>query len=204
MDNDSTAFTLLLYPVGFMILINPQPQSPVRPEYKKRECLLNQHQQSTIYSLLYNKLKTNTMSQWISIEAAAEKYRLEKEYIWLWVEMKKITVSYENDTVSIDDDSIQQFIKRTKLGITSEYIDELEQLCMEKNKTSRLYASLLNMRDQELMAIRGQSSRLDGLWKMVEEQYERLRSFEKNSMSDNAICSNCWIRKICRRLKRIL
>lgn len=105
------------------------------------------------------------MSQWISIEAAAEKYRLEKEYIWLWVEMKKITVSYENDTVSIDDDSIQQFIKRTKLGITSEYIDELEQLCMEKNKTSRLYASLLNMRDQELMAIRGQSSRLDGLWK---------------------------------------
>ncbi|MCS3025380.1 hypothetical protein NXW75_19555 [Bacteroides xylanisolvens] len=99
------------------------------------------------------------MSQWISIEAAAEKYRLEKEYIWLWVEMKKITVSYENDTVSIDDDSIQQFIKRTKLGITSEYIDELEQLCMEKNKTSRLYASLLNMRDQELMAIRGQSSR---------------------------------------------
>ncbi len=23
------------------------------------------------------------MSQWISIEAAAEKYRLEKEYIWL-------------------------------------------------------------------------------------------------------------------------
>ena len=95
------------------------------------------------------------MSQWISIEAAAEKYRLEKEYIWLWVEMKKITVSYENDTVSIDDDSIQQFIKRTKLGITSEYIDELEQLCMEKNKTSRLYASLLNMRDQELMAIRG-------------------------------------------------
>ena len=158
-----------------MILINPQPQSPVRPEYKKRECLLNQHQQSTIYSLLYNKLKTNTMSQWISIEAAAEKYRLEKEYIWLWVEMKKITVSYV-----------------------------LEQLCMEKNKTSRLYASLLNMRDQELMAIRGQSSRLDGLWKMVEEQYERLRSFEKNSMSDNAICSNCWIRKICRRLKRIL
>ncbi len=61
-----------------MILINPQPQSPVRPEYKKRECLLNQHQQSTIYSLLYNKLKTNTMSQWISIEAAAEKYRLEE------------------------------------------------------------------------------------------------------------------------------
>ena len=39
---------------------------------------------------------------------------------------------------------------------------------------------------------------------LTEEQYERLRSFEKNSMSDNAICSNCWIRKICRRLKRIL
>ena len=29
------------------------------------------------------------MSQWISIEAAAEKYRLEKEYIWLWVGNEK-------------------------------------------------------------------------------------------------------------------
>lgn len=144
------------------------------------------------------------MSEWISIEAAAEKYRLEKEYIRLWVEMKKVAVSYADDVVTVDDDSLQEFIKRTKLGITSEYIDALEQLCMEKNKSCRLYVSLLDMRDQELMAMRGQGSRLDGLWKMVEEQYERLRSFEKNSMSDNAICSNCWIRKICRRLKRIL
>ena len=144
------------------------------------------------------------MSEWISIEAAAEKYRLEKEYIWLWVEMKKVAVSYADDVVTVDDDSLQEFIKRTKLGITSEYIDALEQLCMEKNKSCRLYVSLLDMRDQELMAMRGQGSRLDGLWKMVEEQYERLRSFEKNSMSDNAICSNCWIRQICRKLKRIL
>ena len=144
------------------------------------------------------------MSEWISIEAAAEKYRLEKEYIWLWVEMKKVAVSYADDVVTVDDDSLQEFIKRTKLGITSEYIDALEQLCMEKNKSCRLYVSLLDMRDQELMAMRGQGSRLDGLWKMVEEQYERLRNFEKETISDNAICSNCWIRKICRRLKRIL
>ena len=144
------------------------------------------------------------MSEWISIEAAAEKYRLEKEYIWLWVEMKKVAVSYADDVVTVDDDSLQEFIKRTKLGITSEYIDALEQLCMEKNKSCRLYVSLLDMRDQELMAMRGQVSRLDGLWKMVEEQYERLRNFEKEAISDNAICSNCWIRKICRKLKRIL
>ena len=144
------------------------------------------------------------MSEWISIEAAAEKYRLEKEYIWLWVEMKKVAVSYADDVVTVDDDSVQEFIKRTKLGITSEYIDALEQLCMEKNKSCRLYVSLLDMRDQELMAMRGQGSRLDGLWKMVEEQYERLRNFEKEAISDNAICSNCWIRKICRKLKRIL
>ena len=144
------------------------------------------------------------MSEWISIEAAAEKYRLEKEYIWLWVEMKKVAVSYADDVVTVDDDSLQEFIKRTKLGITSEYIDALEQLCMEKNKSCRLYVSLLDMRDQELMAMRGQGSRLDGLWKMVEEQYERLRNFEKEAISDNAMCSNCWIRKICRKLKRIL
>ena len=101
--------------------------------------------------------------------------------------MKKVAVSYADDVVTVDDDSLQEFIKRTKLGITSEYIDALEQLCMEKNKSCRLYVSLL-----------------DGLWKMVEEQYERLRNFEKEAISDNAICSNCWIRKICRKLKRIL
>ena len=56
------------------------------------------------------------MSEWISIEAAAEKYRLEKEYIWLWVEMKKVAVSYADDVVTVDDDSLQEFIKRTKLG----------------------------------------------------------------------------------------
>ena len=144
------------------------------------------------------------MSKCISVEKAAVKYGIAKEVIWLWVEMKKLTVSYAKGIPAIDEEEIQEFLHWDKAGITSEYIDELEQLCMEKNKTSRLYASLLNMRDQELMAIRGQSSRLDGLWKMVEEQYERLRSFEKNSMLDNAICSNCWIRKICRRLKRIL
>ena len=94
------------------------------------------------------------MSEWISIEAAAEKYRLEKEYIWLWGEMKKVAVSYADDVVTVDDDSLQEFIKRTKLGITSEYIDALEQLCMEKNKSCRLYVSLLDMRDQELMAMR--------------------------------------------------
>ena len=103
------------------------------------------------------------MSEWISIEAAAEKYRLEKEYIRLWVEMKKVAVSYADDVVTVDDDSLQEFIKRTKLGITSEYIDALEQLCMEKNKSCRLYVSLLDMRDQELMAMRGQGSRLDGV-----------------------------------------
>lgn len=51
------------------------------------------------------------MSEWISIEAAAEKYRLEKEYIWLWVEMKKVAVSYADDVVTVDDDSLQEFIK---------------------------------------------------------------------------------------------
>mgnify|MGYP000072581693 CR=1 FL=1 len=79
--------------------------------------------------------------------------------------MKKVAVSYADDVVTVDDDSLQEFIKRTKLGITSEYIDALEQLCMEKNKSCRLYVSLLDMRDQELMAMRGQGSRLDGLWK---------------------------------------
>ena len=33
-----------------------------------------------IYSLLYNKLKTNTMSQWIRIEEAAEKYNLKEKH----------------------------------------------------------------------------------------------------------------------------
>lgn len=203
MDNDSTAFTLFLYPVGFIPLKNPQ-LIPRPSGIQEARMFVVSISAERYLLLIVQQIKANTMSEWISIEAAAEKYRLEKEYIWLWVEMKKVAVSYADDAVTVDDDSLQEFIKQTKLGITSEYIDALEQLCMERNKSCRLYASLLDMRDQELMAMRGQGSRLDGLWKMMEEQYEKLRSFEKEAISDNTFCSNCWIRKICRMLKRIL
>ena len=35
------------------------------------------------------------MAQWITIEEAAEKYGFEKEYVWILIEMKEITVCYE-------------------------------------------------------------------------------------------------------------
>ena len=130
------------------------------------------------------------MSQWISIEAAAEKYRLEKEYIWLWVEMKKITVSYENDTVSIDDDSIQQFIKRLSWELRLNISMSQSNFAWKKTKpadcsfTLEYAGSGINGNQRTKFAT-------GRFMEMVEEQYERLRSFEKNSMSDK-----CYLQQL--------
>lgn len=90
------------------------------------------------------------MSQWISIEEAADKYQIDEEYLWLWAEMKEFDVNYTQEGTYVDENCIQQFIKRGKDRVTLEYVNALEQLCIEKSKSCRLYISLLGMRDKQI------------------------------------------------------
>ena len=74
------------------------------------------------------------MSTWISVEKAAVKYGFNKEVIILWAEMKRFPVGYGEPSPVIDERSFQEFIAQMKKGITSEYIDTLEELCIQKTR----------------------------------------------------------------------
>lgn len=90
------------------------------------------------------------MSQWISIEEAADKYRIDEEYLWLWAEMKELDVTYTDEGAFMDDESVSQFIEQRKKRITLEYVNALEQLCIDKSKSCKLYISLLGLRDKQI------------------------------------------------------
>ena len=91
------------------------------------------------------------MAQWITIEETAEKYGFEKEYVWILIEMREITVCYERPGVDIiDDGSVQDFINRNKHGLTLMYIEKLERFCIDKSKLCSIYMSLLGKQDKEI------------------------------------------------------
>ena len=101
------------------------------------------------------------MSKCISVEKAAVKYGIAKEVIWLWVEMKKLTVSYAKGIPAIDEEEIQEFLHWDKAGITSEYIDTLEELCAEKTRVCNMYAEIINSQDRELALLREKNAKIN-------------------------------------------
>ena len=72
------------------------------------------------------------MSEWISVEEAAAKYGINKEVIWLWADMKRFPMSYEKGITTVDEESLIGFLHQNKDRATAEYIDTLEDLCIEK------------------------------------------------------------------------
>ncbi len=69
------------------------------------------------------------MPKWISVEKAVIKYHIEKEAILLWVEMGQFPMLYIDNVPNVDEECILELFRRSKAGITAEYIDTLEQLC---------------------------------------------------------------------------
>lgn len=72
------------------------------------------------------------MPKWISVEEAAAKYGINKEVIWLWADMKRFPMSYEKGITTVDEESLIGFLHQNKDRVTAEYIDTLEDLCIEK------------------------------------------------------------------------
>lgn len=74
------------------------------------------------------------MAKWISIEKAAIKYGINKEVIWLWAKTKRFSVSYAELVPTVDEESIRKFLYENQEIFISEYIDTLEELCIQKNR----------------------------------------------------------------------
>ena len=67
------------------------------------------------------------MSEWISVEEAAKKYNLKKEYIQLWVDMRVIMSYFKDYKTVVNDESLRGFLKTREKGIDPEYVKALEE-----------------------------------------------------------------------------
>ena len=143
------------------------------------------------------------MSEWISIEEAAKKYGIEKEYIQLWVDMQVIMSYFKDYRTVVNDQSLRGFLKIREKGISPEYVKVLEQLCISKSEVCSVYAFLLGARDKELEMYREAKSQRDALRGMWIELNERTRDLEIELELGRGSCYKCPLKKLCIRIKRI-
>ena len=71
------------------------------------------------------------MPKWISIDEAVHKYEVKEEDVCLWAETEAITASFTETTLIIDEESLQKFLCWHEALPIKEYIQTLEQLCMQ-------------------------------------------------------------------------
>ena len=90
------------------------------------------------------------MPKWISVEKAVIKYHIEKEAILLWVEMGQFPMLYIDNVPNVDEECILELFRRSKAGITAEYIDTLEQLCIDKTMVCEKYAHIIQLKEKEI------------------------------------------------------
>lgn len=97
------------------------------------------------------------MPKWISVEEAAAKYGINKEVIWLWADMKRFPMSYEKGITTVDEESLIGFLHQNKDRVTAEYIDTLEDLCIEKQISVTYMLKLLAVKTRN-SCIKGSKS----------------------------------------------
>lgn len=77
------------------------------------------------------------------------KYHIEKEAILLWVEMGQFPMLYIDNVPNVDKECILELFRRSKAGITAEYIDMLEQLCIDKMMVCEKYAYIIQLKEKK-------------------------------------------------------
>lgn len=162
------------------------------------------HKQNIYHSLLWNTLKKSIMSKWININEAAVKYGYNKAIIQLWAEMKRFPISYEEDIPAIDEKSFLEFIDKCKKGITAEYIDTLEELCMAKTRICDIYVEIIGEQDKELMLQRDKIAQISEIQDTMKRQNVRLRDCKKIVAQYEESFHVSWIERLWRRLKRLI
>lgn len=109
------------------------------------------------------------MPKWISINEAARKYGVEAEDIRIWAEMKEIAISSIENTFTVDNESIQEFLSQHQVTPTREYISSLFNLYSNQWKISELYLEIVNLQKKEIQRQEEEISQLNKLLEMIEE-----------------------------------
>ena len=87
---------------------------------------------------------------------------------------------------------------------TAEYIDTLEDLCIEKANICNLYVKIIGCQDKELLCQREQIVRMKEIQTAMKRQNSRLRDCEKVFTEYEENFSTCWIGRICAHLRRLI
>ena len=111
------------------------------------------------------------MSEWISVEEAAKKYNLKKEYIQLWVDMRVIMSYFKDYKTVVNDESLRGFLKTREKGIDPEYKDEDANYEVTRSdiKILKQIHSLGDAQYKRLMAYMKALQKLEQMENMVEE-----------------------------------
>lgn len=64
-----------------------------------------------VYSLLISKKQYKTMANWMTSKAVSVRYGVDEEKILSWQELKEISYSYIGNTLLIDTDSVDAYLK---------------------------------------------------------------------------------------------
>ena len=144
------------------------------------------------------------MSEWISVEEAATKYGIEKEYIQLWADMKVITAYLkEYNTVVVNDECLRAFLKVKEQGNTLAYVKMLERFSISQSETCVTYAYLLSARDKEIEMYREAKTQRDAFRRMWLEQNDQMRDLAVELALEQTCCYKCWLKKLCMTIKKI-
>ena len=90
------------------------------------------------------------MPKWISIDRAIHKYEVKEEDLCLWAETKAITASFTETTLIIDEESLQKFLRWHEALPIKEYIQTLEQLCMNQAEICKLSLEVIELQKRDL------------------------------------------------------
>lgn len=141
------------------------------------------------------------MAKWISIEKATIKYGINKEVIWLWAKTKRFSVSYAELVPTVDEESIRKFLYENQEIFISEYIDTLEELCIQKNRICDMYVEIIGSQEKELLQQREIIEKISKIQEAVKMQTIRIRDCEKVFAEYDKSFRVGWIKRMWNRLK---
>ena len=142
------------------------------------------------------------MPKWISVEKAVIKYHIEKEAILLWVEMGQFPMLYIDNVPNVDEECILELFRRSKAGITAEYIDTLEQLCIDKTMVCEKCAHIIQLKEEEIQLQKEINTLINEIQAAMKRQNERIRDLKKAiGENNNVIRSDSWIKRLRKRFQ---
>lgn len=99
--------------------------------------------------------------------------------------------------------SFQEFIDKCKRGITAEYIDTLEELCIEKTRICDIYVEIIGKQDKELMLQREKIAQISEIQATMKRQNVRLRDCKKIVSQYEKSFNVSWIERLWRQFETI-